>query len=248
MYDTLVNAMRAQISPNVEILNTKVVEVATSDERQRLVLADGEIISARLIVLANGLRAWQPASSARPQAPRHQRMSFRDARLQRRAWTIDRRFPSPALTYWPKRSGARMAYLLPVTSLSDRFANSATTPRRRSRGHARPRPYDRRFQSFADRSRSGRQICMLRKIIGRPGSLSSATLSRPRARPQAPAPTRCSPTSNNSAMSTSRTGSRPKAWIAPRSRPSTTIPSRWSVMHGRRRKPGIFVRYLSTMA
>ena len=42
MYDTLVNAMRAQISPNVEILNTKVVEVATSDERQRLVLADGE--------------------------------------------------------------------------------------------------------------------------------------------------------------------------------------------------------------
>src|SRR6185437_10188094 len=55
MYDTLVNTMRAQIPPSVKILYTKVVEVATSDERQCVVLADGEKISARLIVLANGL-------------------------------------------------------------------------------------------------------------------------------------------------------------------------------------------------
>ena len=54
MYDTLVNTMRAQIPSGVEILHTKVIEVATSDERQRVVLADGEEISARLIVLANG--------------------------------------------------------------------------------------------------------------------------------------------------------------------------------------------------
>ena len=41
MYDTLVNATRALIPPGVEILYTKVVEVATGDERQRVVLADG---------------------------------------------------------------------------------------------------------------------------------------------------------------------------------------------------------------
>ena len=109
MYDTLVNAMRAQISPNVEILNTKVVEVATSDERQRLVLADGEIISARLIVLANGLSV-----SLRHLLGLRRRVisECHSVTLGFNVVPVDRpAFPFLALTYWPKRSGARMAYL-----------------------------------------------------------------------------------------------------------------------------------------
>jgi 2-polyprenyl-6-methoxyphenol hydroxylase-like FAD-dependent oxidoreductase len=55
MYDSLVNAIRAEIPPGVERLYAKVTAVATSAERQKLTLSDGETISARLVVLANGL-------------------------------------------------------------------------------------------------------------------------------------------------------------------------------------------------
>lgn len=54
-YDTLVNTMRAQISSSAEFLHTKATAIATSADRQTVTLANGEIISARLVVLANGL-------------------------------------------------------------------------------------------------------------------------------------------------------------------------------------------------
>ncbi|EAQ35929.1 hypothetical protein NB311A_01115 [Nitrobacter sp. Nb-311A] len=109
MYDTLVNAMRAQIPPNVEIVYGKVVEVATSGERQRLVLADGETISARLIVLANGLSV-----SLRHLLGLRRRIisECHSVTLGFNVVPVDRpAFPFPALTYWSKRSSARMAYL-----------------------------------------------------------------------------------------------------------------------------------------
>jgi 2-polyprenyl-6-methoxyphenol hydroxylase-like FAD-dependent oxidoreductase len=55
MYDTLVNAIRAEIPGCVEQLCAKVTGVSTSAERQKLTLSSGEEISARLVVLANGL-------------------------------------------------------------------------------------------------------------------------------------------------------------------------------------------------
>jgi 2-polyprenyl-6-methoxyphenol hydroxylase-like FAD-dependent oxidoreductase len=55
MYDTLVNAIRAQIPASVDFVLDKVMDVATTDERQTVTLAKGEPISARLVVVANGL-------------------------------------------------------------------------------------------------------------------------------------------------------------------------------------------------
>jgi 2-polyprenyl-6-methoxyphenol hydroxylase-like FAD-dependent oxidoreductase len=55
MYDALVTAVRAEIRAPAEMVFAKVVGIATSDERQKLTLSEGEPISARLIVLASGL-------------------------------------------------------------------------------------------------------------------------------------------------------------------------------------------------
>lgn len=55
MYDDLVNAVRAAIPSNVTRLRAMVTHIATSADRQELRLSDDRTISARLIVLANGL-------------------------------------------------------------------------------------------------------------------------------------------------------------------------------------------------
>src|SRR5437762_4728799 len=55
MYDALIGAIRAEIPPPAELIYAKVTDVSTSAERQKLTLSDGETISARLVVLANGL-------------------------------------------------------------------------------------------------------------------------------------------------------------------------------------------------
>ena len=56
-YDTLVNAVRGDISPDVEFVHAKVTSIALGPDRQRLVLSNGSEISARLVVLANGLNS-----------------------------------------------------------------------------------------------------------------------------------------------------------------------------------------------
>jgi 2-polyprenyl-6-methoxyphenol hydroxylase-like FAD-dependent oxidoreductase len=55
LYPTLVNAMRAEIPARVPVICAKAAELSVSSERQRLTLSNGEELSARLIVLANGL-------------------------------------------------------------------------------------------------------------------------------------------------------------------------------------------------
>jgi 2-polyprenyl-6-methoxyphenol hydroxylase-like FAD-dependent oxidoreductase len=55
MYDTLVNAIRSEIGPSTEVIHAKATAIRTSAERQRLTLSNGVEISARLVVLANGL-------------------------------------------------------------------------------------------------------------------------------------------------------------------------------------------------
>jgi 2-polyprenyl-6-methoxyphenol hydroxylase-like FAD-dependent oxidoreductase len=55
MYDDLVNAIRAQIPGTLPTIHAKAMAVATSADRQTVTLSNGEVISARLVVLANGL-------------------------------------------------------------------------------------------------------------------------------------------------------------------------------------------------
>src|SRR4051794_16774793 len=55
MYDTLVNTVRGLIPETVEYIPAKAAAIFTSPERQRVELSDGTEISARLVVLANGL-------------------------------------------------------------------------------------------------------------------------------------------------------------------------------------------------
>src|SRR4051812_19495902 len=55
MYDALIDSIRAEIPDGVASVYAKARSVSTSAERQRVVLSNGEEISARLVVLATGL-------------------------------------------------------------------------------------------------------------------------------------------------------------------------------------------------
>ena len=55
LYDTLVNTMRAEIPQSVTVIHAKVTEIANSADRQTVTLSNGEQVSARLVIVANGL-------------------------------------------------------------------------------------------------------------------------------------------------------------------------------------------------
>jgi 2-polyprenyl-6-methoxyphenol hydroxylase-like FAD-dependent oxidoreductase len=55
LYDALVNSVRTEIPASVETIYAKAVSISTNAERQKVVLSNGEEISARLLVLTNGL-------------------------------------------------------------------------------------------------------------------------------------------------------------------------------------------------
>jgi hypothetical protein len=55
MYPDMVNAMRAEIAPNVAFIGAKATGISIGADRQHLRLSNGEEISSRLVVLANGL-------------------------------------------------------------------------------------------------------------------------------------------------------------------------------------------------
>ncbi|MEH2560472.1 FAD-dependent oxidoreductase [Bradyrhizobium sp. AZCC 2289] len=109
MYDTLVNTVRAQIPPGVETIFAKASAIASSGERQKIELSNGDEISARLVVLANGLNIGL----------RHtlgiQRKVISQCHSVTLGFDIEpaghTAFAFPALTYWPKSARARMAYL-----------------------------------------------------------------------------------------------------------------------------------------
>jgi 2-polyprenyl-6-methoxyphenol hydroxylase-like FAD-dependent oxidoreductase len=109
LYDTLVNTIRGAIPPGVEIIHAKATSISTSSERQRVVLSNDEVISARLIVLANGLNIGL----------RHllgiERKIVSESHSNTIAFDLEpvgrAAFDFPALTYYPERSSDRMAYL-----------------------------------------------------------------------------------------------------------------------------------------
>jgi 2-polyprenyl-6-methoxyphenol hydroxylase-like FAD-dependent oxidoreductase len=55
LYHDLVNAIRAEIPDSVEKIVAKATSISTSSDRQKITLSNDEMISARLVVLANGL-------------------------------------------------------------------------------------------------------------------------------------------------------------------------------------------------
>jgi 2-polyprenyl-6-methoxyphenol hydroxylase-like FAD-dependent oxidoreductase len=109
MYDSLVNAIRAEIPPGVETLCAKVIAVSTGPERQKLTLSDDEVISARLVVLANGLNIGLRRSVGIERqivsACHSVSIGFDIAPVGRAA------FDFPALTYFSERPSDRIPYL-----------------------------------------------------------------------------------------------------------------------------------------
>ena len=57
LYDTLVNTMRAAIPENVLRVVAKATAVSTGQDRQVITLSNGDEISARLVIIANGLNS-----------------------------------------------------------------------------------------------------------------------------------------------------------------------------------------------
>jgi len=107
-YDTLVNAMRAEIPPEV-FIQAKASAIATSPDRQTITLSTGATLSARLVVLANGLNiALRHALGIGREvlsACHSVSIGFDLAPVGRRS------FDFRALTYFPERVSSHMAYL-----------------------------------------------------------------------------------------------------------------------------------------
>ena len=108
-YEALVNAIRAEIPDSVERIFAKAVSVQTSNDRQRVTLSNDEVISARLVVLANGLNVGlrQMLGIERQITSRCHSISigFDIEPVGRRA------FDFPALTYFSEGPRDRIPYL-----------------------------------------------------------------------------------------------------------------------------------------
>ena len=109
MYDALINAIRAAIPDQVEKVYAKATSISTSAERQKVVASNGEEISARLVVLANGLNVGLRQSlgiERRIVSACHSiSFGFDLVPVGRPA------FDFPALTYFSERSSDRIPYL-----------------------------------------------------------------------------------------------------------------------------------------
>ena len=109
MYDALIAAVRAEIAAPAEIVYAKVTDIATSAERQKLTLSNGDTISARLVVLANGLSVGLRRNLGIERqilsAGHSISIGFDMMPVGRPA------FEFPALTYFSERFKERVAYV-----------------------------------------------------------------------------------------------------------------------------------------
>lgn len=109
LYDDLVNTIRDQIRPEDRFIAGKVTGISTSDDLQQVSVSTGESLSARLVVVANGLNVGlrtQLGMTRRELSPSHSvTVGFDMKPLNARA------FQFGALTLYPERLAARLAYL-----------------------------------------------------------------------------------------------------------------------------------------
>jgi 2-polyprenyl-6-methoxyphenol hydroxylase-like FAD-dependent oxidoreductase len=116
LYDTLVNTVRAQIPATAAFIAAKVNGITTSTDRQVATLSTGEEISARLVVIANGLNVGLRHALGMTRedvSPCHSITLAFDLKPVGRS-----HFEFPALTYYTERTADRMAYitLFPIGS------------------------------------------------------------------------------------------------------------------------------------
>jgi len=109
LYDTLVNAIRAEIPPGVERIVAKAVSIATSADRQKVVLSNDDTISARLVVIANGLNVGLRHMLG---IERHVHSPCHSISIGFDVVPVGRNgFPFPALTYFSERPSDRIPYI-----------------------------------------------------------------------------------------------------------------------------------------
>jgi 2-polyprenyl-6-methoxyphenol hydroxylase-like FAD-dependent oxidoreductase len=116
LYETLVNTVRAEIPKSAEFINAKVNSIVNSPDRQVVTLSTGDEISARLVIVANGLNIGL----------RHALKMTREDVSLCHSITIAfdlkpvgrSHFDFPAMTYYYERASDRMAYitLFPIGS------------------------------------------------------------------------------------------------------------------------------------
>jgi len=109
IYDALVNAIRGQIPGNVRQIRAKVTGVANGSDRQTLMLTGGGELSARLVVMANGLHPGlaQSLGIERRVVSRCHTMAIGfDMRPMGCA-----SFGFKALTYYPEKASDGVAYM-----------------------------------------------------------------------------------------------------------------------------------------
>ena len=115
-YAPLVNAVRAEIPQQISMIEAKATALKTGTDRQTVTLSTGEQISARLIVLANGLSVAlrdQLRVTRELISPSHSiTIGFNVKPVGRRA------FDFPALTYYAERTSDKAALitLFPISS------------------------------------------------------------------------------------------------------------------------------------
>ena len=108
-YDTMVNTMRGEIPRSMPFVVGKVTDIATSAERQRVTLSTGEDISARLVVVANGLNIGLRHKLG---MARHDISKCHSIMLGFDIVPVGRAaFGFPALTYYGERPADRTAYI-----------------------------------------------------------------------------------------------------------------------------------------
>ncbi|THD70686.1 MAG: FAD-dependent monooxygenase [Bradyrhizobium sp.] len=109
MYNALVNSIRAEIPASVDSIYAKAVSISTTTDRQKVVLSNGEEISARLVVLTVGLNVGlrrQLGIERRLISACHSiSIGFYMAPVGRPT------FDFPALTYFSERPSDRSGYL-----------------------------------------------------------------------------------------------------------------------------------------
>lgn len=109
LYDNMVNAVRGDILPAVTFVAGKVTDIATSDDRQTVTLANDEQISARLAIVANGLNIGlrhKLGMERRDISKCHSIMACFDLVPAGRPT-----FPFQAMTYYGERPSDRTAYI-----------------------------------------------------------------------------------------------------------------------------------------
>lgn len=109
LYDGLVNTVRAEIPRGSAFRHAKVTAISLSPDRQLVTLSSGETLSARLLILANGLNIALRQSvgiGREVVSPCHSISIGFDLKPVGRA-----SFDFRALTYYPERAADRMAYL-----------------------------------------------------------------------------------------------------------------------------------------